>query len=213
LENYDRLDSFGNWTLSDFIDELHVDDNLFHGGMGTFTRNGIKKPAYYAFYFLNQLQDILLKRGEGYFVTTDGQGRYTILLYNYSHYTGLYAQGILFDGSPESRYEAFGEMISMDIELTLDKIPSGRYHLKEQIVNRSYGSCYDEWVRMGAEPLDTPEELSLLKARSVPMMIKNTLDVCDDRMVYYANLEPLEIRLAQITPCIPSGRFDTECLD
>lgn len=198
LENYDQLESFGNWTLTDYIDELELDDHLFHGGMGSFTRNGIKKPAYYAFLFLSRLKDWLVKRGNGYFVTADGQGNYTLLLYNYSHYTSLYAQGILFDGSPESRYDAFGEMASMDIELTFEHIASGSYRLREQFVNRSYGSCYDEWVRMGAEPFASPEEEALLRSRSVPMLSKSTLEARDGRLSYYAHLEPLEIRLAEL---------------
>lgn len=198
LENYDELDSFGNWTLTDFIEELAVDDRLFHGGMGLFTRNGVKKPAYYAFSFLNQLKDVLLQRGEGYFVTTDKDGYYSILLYNYNHYSNLYAQGILFDTSPESRYEVFGETHSLDIELTLDHLAEGSYQLKEQIVNRNYGSCYDEWVRMGAEPLTTPEEIDILKARSTPMLIKSTVDTQDGRISYFAHLEPHEIRLVTL---------------
>lgn len=122
LKNYNRLDSFGNWTLTDLIEELPLTDELFHGGMGLFTRNGIKKPAYYAFVFLNLLDDILLRRDEGYFITTNGHGNYTILLYNYNHFSSFYAQGIFFDSSPESRYEVFPDPHTMDAELTLENI-------------------------------------------------------------------------------------------
>lgn len=200
LENYDELDSFGNWTLTDYIEELGLCDSLFHGGMGIFTRNGIKKPAYYAFLFLNHLKNTLLSRGEGYFVTTDGHDGYAILLYNYNHFSSFYAQGILFDASPESRYEVFGNTHSMDIELTLEKVMHGSYHMREQIVNRNYGSCYDEWVRMGAEPLTSQEETDILKARSVPMLQKSTLTAQEEKLYYFAHLEPHEIRLVEIWP-------------
>lgn len=198
LENYDRLDSFGNWTLTDLIEELPVHPDLFHGGMGLFTRNGIKKPAYYAFSFLNQLDDFLLQQEEGYFVTTDGAGNYTILLYNYHHYSGLYAQGILFDASPESRYDVFGDTHSMEAALTLEQVSGHTYQCREQIVNREYGSCYDEWVRMGAEPLTTPQEVALLKARSVPMLLKSILKAKDGRLNYFAHLAAHEIRLVKL---------------
>lgn len=200
LENYDQLDSFGNWTLTDLIEELPVHPDLFHGGMGLFTRNGIKKPAYYAFSFLHQLDDYLLMQEEGYFLTTDGLGNYTILLYNYNHYSGFYAQGILFDASPESRYDVFGDTHTMEAALTLEQVSGPAYQCREQIVNREYGSCYDEWVRMGAEPLTTPEEVALLKARSVPMLQKSILQAKDGRLHYFAHLAAHEIRLVKLSP-------------
>ena len=35
LRNYDRLDSFGYWSLTDLISENALPDVLFHGGLGT----------------------------------------------------------------------------------------------------------------------------------------------------------------------------------
>ncbi len=198
LENYDAVDSFGNWCLSDTMEELPLSNEEFHGELGLFTCNGIKKPAYYAFTFLNKLMDTLVEKGDGYFVTTNQRDDYAIILYNYSHVSPLYAQGILFNVSFMERYNAIIDSNSLEFDFVLSHMENGNYILTEQIVNREQGSAFDEWVRMGALPLNTEEEIGLLKGRSMPKLNKVHMEVTNNSLNYYANLKPHEIRLILI---------------
>ena len=198
LENYDQVESFGNWCLSDTLEELPFDNQFFYGEMGLFTCSGIKKPAYYAYVFLNKLMNTLVDRGPGYFVTANQKGDYIILLYNYIHISPLYAQGILFNVTYIERYNAFVDPSPMDIDLTLTNAENGNYILTEHMVNRDHGSAFDEWVRMGAVPLSTEEEIRILKGRSMPKLNKTRIEVNNRRINYYAELEPHEIRLIEI---------------
>ncbi|MBB2183359.1 helix-turn-helix domain-containing protein [Lachnospiraceae bacterium MD1] len=198
LENYDEVDSFSSWCLSDSMEELPLDNDLFHGELGLFTCNGIKKPAYYAYTFLKKLLNTLLDKGPGYFVTTNQKGDYAILLYNYIHISPLYAQGVLFNVTFIERYNAFVDPSPMEFDLVLTNADNSPYTLTEQIVNRQSGSAFDEWVRMGAMPLTTEEEVNLLKGRSMPGLIKSEMEIKNKQINYYAKLEPHEIRLILI---------------
>lgn len=198
LENYDGADSFGNWCLSDTIEELPFSNEEFHGELGLFTYNGIKKPAYYAFTFLNKLMDTLLEKGPGYFVTANQKGDYAVIFYNYSHVSPLYAQGVLFNVTFLERYNAVIDTKSLEFDFILSQIENGKYILTEQIVNRDYGSAFDEWVRMGALPLNTEEEIDLLKGHSMPKLNKVCMEVTNNSLNYYASLKPHEIRLVLI---------------
>ncbi|MBP1754786.1 MAG: hypothetical protein H6Q59_1184 [Firmicutes bacterium] len=195
LENYDDVNSFGNWCLSDTLEELPYDNDLFHGEMGLFAYHGIKKPAYYAFTFLNKLMDTLVDSGKGYFVTTNQKGDYAILLYNYIHISPLYCQGVLFNVTFLERYNAFVNPEPCDFEFLLSNVSNGNYILTEQVVNREHGSAFDEWVRMGAMPLTSTEEIEILKGRSMPLITKSELEVSNNFLNYYAELKPHEIRL------------------
>lgn len=197
-ENYDRVDSFGNWCLSDALEELPFDNQFFCGELGLFTSSGIKKPAYYAYTFLNKLMNTLVERGPGYFVTSNQKGDYAILLYNYIHISPLYAQGVLFNVTYIERYNAFVDPSPLDIDLVLNNTENATYTLTEHIVNRDYGSAFDEWVRMGALPLTTEQEIETLKGRSMPKLNKTVIDIQNKRINYYAKLEPHEIRLVEI---------------
>lgn len=198
LDNYDEVESFGNWCLTDILEELPMDNEEFHGELGLFTCHGIKKPAYYAFTFLNKLMDILVDKGEGYFITTNGQSDYAILLYNYHHVSPLYAQGILFNVTFNERYNAFVNPSSLDIHLTLTHVENADYIVTHHVVNRESGSAFDEWVRMGAVPLTNEEEINTLKGRSMPRITKEQITVTNNTMAQFALLHPHEIRLIQI---------------
>ncbi len=198
LENYDQVSSFGNWCLSDTLEELPYDNQLFHGELGLFTNCGIKKPAYYAFTFLHKLMNTLVEKGPGYFVTTNQKGDYVIILYNYIHISPLYAKGVLFNVTFLDRYNAFVDPAPMDIDLILTNAENGTYTFSEHILNRQSGSAFDEWVRMGAIPLRTEEEITTLQGRSIPRISKTVINVNNKRINYYAKLEPHEIRLLEI---------------
>jgi xylan 1,4-beta-xylosidase len=198
LENYDQVGSFGNWCLSDILEELPYDQDVFHGELGLFTVNGIKKPAYYAFTFLNKLLNTLIAQGNGYFITTNHKGDYAILLYNYIHISPLYGQGVLFNVTFLERYNAFVNPSPLEIDFKLSNTENACYTVTEHIVNREYGSAFDEWVRMGAIALRTEEEINTLRGRSMPRITKTNMEVRNNQINYFATLEPHEIRLITI---------------
>lgn len=199
LENYDKLDSFGYWTLTDFIEELQPSKEEFHGGLGLFTANGIKKPHYHIFRLINRLGNMLIGNGEGYFITKS-YGRISIVLYNYEHFNHLFASAETFDMTFTKRYTPFSQLGRMDISLELINIPAKNCTIRETIVNQTSGSAFDEWVRMGAPPL-AAEDIDYLKKISVPRCYVRNEIVEDGILNISAALDPLEVRLIEIGLC------------
>lgn len=197
LMNYNKADSFCHWSLTDWLEELPFATNLFHGGMGLFTRTGIKKPAYHAYHFLSKLEGQLLAKGEGFFITK-GHHRYVIMLYHYVHFTSLYARGIMFNTTFTERYHAFDHAANKAIDFSLSGIQNGIYQITEQIVNRHYGSAFDKWIETGAIDPITQEDTDILSRLSQPMLYKKQLQVENGNLPFCMTLEPLEIRLVEI---------------
>lgn len=198
LLNLNRLESFGHWCLTDWMKELAFPDTLFHGGLGFFTYNGIKKPSYHAYHFLSKLQKNILVNKEGCCISVDDtENHFSILLYNYSHFSDLYAQGFNLDFSPTERYHVFPNAVDKEISFTLTGIPKGKYTIRQHIVNRKHGSCFDTWISMGAEELHTPEEVERLANLSQPLIIRNTCLLDNPSYHFTYTLEPLEIRLVE----------------
>ncbi len=199
LKNYDKAQAFCHWTLSDWIEELPFPAELFHGGVGHFTKNGIKKPAYYSYLFLSKLKEEVVSRGEGYFITKEKNlDNYGIILYNYCHFSDLYSKGFNFNFSFADRYQVFPGAENKELSFSLAGLADGEYRITEQIVNRSYGSCFDKWVEMGAVSLETGEETETLKHLSHPLLKKSSYTVVNQILDYEAVLEPHEIRLILI---------------
>jgi xylan 1,4-beta-xylosidase len=196
LRNYDRLDSFGYWSLTDLLEENALPDTLFHGGLGIYTTNGIRKSVYYSFYFASLLGDELIASGEGYFITKSIDA-YQIITYNYVHYGNLFASGELFDMTETNRYTPFDMTNRLQFQIKLTDLDDGNYCIKELFVNREYGSAYDIWLKMGAVPLD-PSDVEIIKGYCVPGMHKEYRLIESGVYEYSPVLDPLEIRFAEI---------------
>ena len=199
LENYDTLESFGYWQISDFSEEVKMKSQLYHGGQGIFTYNGIKKSHYYVFQMLSKLSDRLLEKGDGFFITTDGDS-IQIILYNYQHYSKLYAIGEVFDMTFKHRYTPFPNPNTLKVILPLTNLSETSYQLTETIVNKDYGSSFDKWLELGGLPLENKNDIEYLKSVSLPRVQKKIMSTENNGLTITAELEPHEVRLIEIKP-------------
>ena len=200
LENYDSIASFGYYQISDFTEEVKTKNELFHGGQGIFTYNGIKKSHYFAFKMLSRLGNKLLKKGNGFFVTKQ-KDSIQIILYNYHHYSKLYASGELFDMTSENRYAPFPKLNILKMIIPLINLPEESYTMTETILNRQHGSSFDKWLDFSGMPLESQEDADYLKSISVPKIQKKILYSRNKQLIITVELEPLEVRLIELKPC------------
>ncbi|GIP17592.1 hypothetical protein J40TS1_32340 [Paenibacillus montaniterrae] len=196
LENYDRLNSFGYWLLTDLHEENRLPPQQFHGGLGLFTVNNIKKPAYHAFCFLNRLGDELIAKGDGYFITRKEQ-QIQILLYNYYHYDDIYANGISISISHQERYSHFPGKAKREFILELMPL-AGSFEIRHSFVNRSYGSAFDHSLLLGHDSELSLQDIEYLKQISIPRIEKEFAQAANT-LTIQATLEPFEIRLIEVS--------------
>lgn len=197
LENYEELAQFGYWMLSDANSMFPTGKELFHGGLGLMTKNGIKKPAYYAFWLIRKLGDQLLARGDGYFVTKKDD-TLQIMLYNYQHYSNLYASGETFDMTFLDRYTPFTNTHTIRYNFTVSFLENGTYNVHEYAINRQHGSCFDTWTNMFQDDPQTNEEIDMLKAHSQPLLTQYKMEVSSKHGHLSTEVAPLEVKLLVI---------------
>ena len=123
---------------------------------------------------------------------------FRIILYNYRHFSHLYAQGERFDMTFTERYTPFSPEQMLDVHLSIRDVEAGNYMVTETVINRSSGSAFDLWVAMGAVELSDPRELETLAARSVPAISKYTAAAEDGILRLDAMLDMLEVRLVVV---------------
>ena len=199
LENYDRLDCFSYWSLTDWMGEAPLPRELFFGGLGLFTVPGIPKASLYALTLLRQLGDTFVGKGEGWFATRQGKS-YRIILYNYRHFSHLYALGERFDMTFTDRYTPFDPVQQLDVHIALEGISNGAYTVRETVLNRKSGSAFDQWLEMGALEPDSQQELNVLEALSTPKCSKYIAEAKNHTLELDAMLDMLEVRLLVIDP-------------
>lgn len=185
LNNLNTIDSIIFWNLSDILEEGLTESNLFHGGLGLFTYNSLKKPAYNAFLLLNKLGDILIDKSENYIITSKNNN-YQILLYNFVYFDNLFLTGDKSLLSYHSRYNIFeNSNSSLNIKMILS-LESGTYKIKKYFLNRNSGSIFDSWIDMGSPEEIETDIYSYLKSREIPnitietKIIKNNLIISEN---------------------------------
>ena len=82
--------------------------------------------------------------------------------------------------------------------LTLENIGDGSWDVTEYILNRTYGSAFDAWLRMGAVEPNSPEELAYLRALARPAFRRTETNVTGGTLLYEAPLAPNEVRLLRL---------------
>lgn len=200
LKNYDRLESFAYWSISDFVGEIQPSSHLFHGGLGMFTTNGIPKPVYYIFRLMSRLEERKIASGPGYFITKNENNRHFVMIfYNYTHYNKLLASGELFDMTLTNRYTVFPDLIPCHVQSHLKGVENGTWTICETYVNRNHGSAFDAWIDMGAPENLYPDDYEYLRSISIPGKIIRKAASNSGTLIYECNLEPLEVRMAEIS--------------
>lgn len=79
------LNSMSYWTFTDIFEELGPRFTPFHGGFGLMNYQDIKKPGYYAYQFLNQLDNKELKTDDTCAIATkSGSGSIKLLFWDFT---------------------------------------------------------------------------------------------------------------------------------
>ena len=194
LENYDRIDGLAYWSLSDLMSEYVQTGELFFGGLGLFTSNGIPKASFHALSLINKLGNEFLASGESWFATKKNN-EIRIIAYHYKHYSSLYASGERFDMTKNDRYTMFQSSGDLKLSILLENMPNHTYQITEYIINRESGSPFDAWVSSGCIDPENEEEIDYIKNSSIPRLHKHMQDARDNCLNITVTLQTLETRL------------------
>lgn len=168
-QNFGKADSLGYWAFTDIFEENGPGEQEFHGGFGLFTQNGVKKPSYWAYFFLSMLGDEIIRITDHSIITQTGNS-YQVIIWNYCYYKDAFAQGNREDLTLTSRDQVFEDKIErISLSLPLE----GKYLQTVYSLNQNTSALHN-WVKMGAPLYLTQEQLNTLKKESQPeKSIKN----------------------------------------
>lgn len=196
LNNLDSVDNIIFWNLSDILEEGITGSKLFHGGLGLFTYNSLKKPSYNAFLLLNLLGDTLIDIGENYVITSKNN-KYQILLYNFVYFDNLFLNG---DKSLLTYYERYNIFKNSNNTLHINMILTllnGNYKITKYFLNRESGSIFDSWLNMG-HPEEISQDIYLyLKSKEYMDMTVETKEI-KNNIILSENVKAHEIIFIEI---------------
>lgn len=197
----DQVDMIGIMGGTDWVSS-HMDTvGIVNGGIGLLTKDTIRKPAYFAVDFLNQLGEYLLDKGDNYIVTRKENGDIYILCFYYSWFRRSY-----FLQEEDVDLRKYNSMIFEDENLVhLDfhfehLKESGEYYVKKRTLNQHNGSILNEWGKFQYDIRLTRQDVKYLQAISFPTLSQSKKEVTNRNHTLDINvvLEPHEISLIHI---------------
>ncbi|WP_225318934.1 glycoside hydrolase [Cellvibrio sp. KY-GH-1] len=151
--------SMSYWVFTDIFEEPGPRFEAFHGGFGLMNTQGIKKPAYFAYQFLNKLSATEIKNNDAQsIVATDGNGSVQVLLWD-STFTlpeGINNQQYYIKDLPPAN--------KGKVSIQLQGLKKGNYTLLLSQVGYQKNDAYTAYIRMGSPAQLTRAQVAELKS-------------------------------------------------
>jgi len=137
-----HADSLSYWGFSDVFEELGPPTRPFHGGFGLMNLQGLKKPAYLMYEWLNRLGDTELECGDAAAWACAGEGTVQALFWDYRP-----VEQDVFNGEYFTR-----DLDAVDIEpvtLSVSGLEPGEYELCVHRIGHRSNDVFADYLDMG----------------------------------------------------------------
>ncbi len=144
------------WTYSDLFEEPGPPDAAFHGGFGLMTRDGVRKPAWFAYKYLGALRgNEIPSNDEKVLAATEGD-RTTVLVWDWKNTEQPTSNGVYY-GKPIPAGAAGS------VELSVRGLKPGDYRVLVQRTGYKANDAHTAWLEMGAPKTLSAEQLATLQ--------------------------------------------------
>lgn len=197
-DTVDSIDILGYWLGSDIFAE-HLDSKiLLNGACGLISKDGIKKPAFYAYDFMNHIGNKVLGRDANSIITDKGHNRYCIACHNYRHLNYKYYLKAEDEILINKQGQFFEDTKEVRLDYQINGIANGMYQVITYSVNREHGSVQDEWGKMEYNEYLSKNEIEYLKRICTPHIFMKTCEVKDGKLNLETKLKAQEIQCLDI---------------
>lgn len=176
-ESTGLADSMSYWTFTDIFEENGPRYTPFHGGFGLMNYQGIRKPAYFAYKFLNRLGtvDLACTDRQSWITRTSG-GSLHAILWDYTP-----PETPPGDNNQHFCRQEQPSQPSPGINFKVTGLKPGPYSLRLVRVGYQANDAFTAWLRLGApQQLSREQVATLQRAASGSPEIARTVQVRPD---------------------------------
>lgn len=134
----------GSDSLSQYFDST----SPLIGALGLVTRDGIPKPAFFSFLFINKLYRTVLDKGPNYIVTTNDKGSYYIAVCNAKAFNHSYCLKKESEIEIDDLVNIFEDNDELTMTFKLNAADGENYRIKRHLLGEESGSLLREWEHM-----------------------------------------------------------------
>lgn len=159
---YQSVNSMSYWVFTDIFEEGGPRFTPFHGGFGLINYQDLKKPAYYAFKFLNELGSTELANPDpASWVCKGDDNSVQALFWNYTPIVPPKGTNDQQFYNREIQAHDLGE-----VQLSITNLPTGSYSLKIYQTGYCANDVFTGYLDLGSPSQLTPTQVELLRRQS-----------------------------------------------
>jgi xylan 1,4-beta-xylosidase len=151
--------SMSYWVFTDIFEENGPRTTPFHGGFGLLNYQSIKKPAFYAYQFLNRLgKDELADKDPASWACKDDQGDIQVLFWDFTitHPGDTVNDQVYYKRDLPSKPKG-------TVKLNIAHVPDGMYNVKIYKVGYRSNDAYSTYLDLGSPNQLTRKEVEAIK--------------------------------------------------
>lgn len=156
------VNSMSYWTFTDIFEEAGPRNTPFHGGFGLINYQDIKKPAFYAYQYLNQLgKQELAVADSSAFICKDDKGNVQALFWDFTidHPGDSVNNQVFYKRNLPSK-------AIPPVQLNLDALKPGKYQITVFQCGYGVNDAYTSYYNIGSPAQLTTEQVSLIKKKN-----------------------------------------------
>ncbi|WP_207515271.1 GH39 family glycosyl hydrolase [Longitalea luteola] len=154
--------SMSYWVFTDIFEEAGPRFTPFHGGFGMLTIQGINKPVFYAYQFLNRLGNIeLLNTDSASWVCKDASGNMQMLVWDFTNThpgDSVHNQDYYIRDLPATS--------KGKLKINFANVPGGMYSLEVYKVGYRSNDVYSSYLSMGRPSQLNRQQVDQLKKQN-----------------------------------------------
>jgi len=153
--------SMSYWVFTDIFEEPGPRYTPFHGGFGLLTIQGINKPAFYAYQFLNKLgQTELVNTDSRSWVTKNVRGDMQMLLWDFTY--------TLPDSTNNQNFyiKDLPAKSKGKVKINLANVPAGKYTMEIYKCGYRVNDAYTNYLDMGKPGQLNRQQVEKLKSQN-----------------------------------------------
>lgn len=195
---WEKADLIAIMAASDWVSSYADTRGIVNGGIGLLTKDTIRKPAFYALEFLNQLGTHFLTCTRHLIATEQDSGDLYLLCFHFSWYTSRAGQSE--EISIQECSHLFDDKRPVHLQLMLRNVKqTGNFYVKRRVLNQKNGSILHEWSKFQYENNLSRQDVKYLQEVSIPNIYLNRVHVDADHLLQLEiTLEPEEVSLLHI---------------
>ena len=189
------------WTYSDLFEEAGPPPTPFHGGFGLMTREGIRKPAWFAYKYLNQLRGREIASDDAQVLAATDAGGTRVLLWNWKQPPQTISNRPFFTKLLPARADA-------DREIRFTHLRAGTYRLTVRRTGFHANDAHSRYLEMGSPTDLTPAQVGeMQKLTADTPETTRVVRVADDgRYALRVPMRTNDVVFATLEPVAASAR-------